>query len=431
MARRLLLSVVVVAWFAGIGLVSAPAPARDAALPLPGAATTQLTNDDCLVCHADAETTATEGENAGRSIAVDGPRFADSIHGLLGLDCTSCHTDLVDADLPHATTLQEVDCSGCHPDSVAAYDHSIHADARRQAADSVAATCVDCHTAHDIRPSSDQTSPTYALNLPQTCSRCHADPSVIATGHIAAGNVGAQFLDSIHGKAISKSGLLVAANCTSCHGAHDIRLKADAESRVFRTNIPSVCATCHEGIAAQFTRGSHGGALADGRGPVCTDCHSAHQIQRADVGSWKLDTVNECGTCHADKIKTYRDTFHGQVTSLGFVRVAKCSDCHGAHEVHPKTDPRSMVSPDRVVETCRTCHAGATEGFAAYDPHADHDDRDRNPELYYAAHFMHWLLIGVFGFFGLHAALWLPRSAAERRRRLTAAPPAPPQDTTS
>ena len=32
------------------------------------------------------------------------------------------------------------------------------------------------------------------------------------------------------------------------------------------------------------------------------------------------------------------------------------------------------------------------------------------------AAFMKWLLLGTFGFFGLHALLWLPRGFAERRR---------------
>jgi predicted CXXCH cytochrome family protein len=376
------------------------------------------------MCHADSEAQAEDG----RSIAVDGPRFSESIHGFLDMACTACHTDLEGAELPHDAKLARVDCSTCHPDAVAAYDQSIHAAARREETASVAATCVDCHTSHYVRPAADPDSPTYPLNLPATCSRCHADPAVIAKGHIAAGNVGAQFLDSIHGRAISRSGLLVSANCTSCHGAHDIRRKSDPDSRVFRANVPSVCASCHEGIQAQFMRGAHGQALADGsgRGPVCTDCHSAHQIQRIDGGSWRLDTINECGTCHADKIRTYRDTFHGQITSLGFVRVAKCSDCHGAHEVHPKSDARSMVSPERVLETCRTCHEGASAGFAEYDPHADQDDLERNPELYYASRFMHWLLMGVFGFFGVHALLWLPRSAAERRRRARGTQPPPP-----
>jgi hypothetical protein len=58
-----------------------------------------------------------------------------------------------------------------------------------------------------------------------------------------------------------------------------------------------------------------------------------------------------------------------------------------------------------------------SEGFAQFDPHADKHNKDRNPVLYYASGFMTWLLVGVFGFFGVHAVLWLPRGFAERRRR--------------
>lgn len=421
-------------WLATIGIVPtlatrAPAPPQAAtrsAVQAPASSEGQSSaNADCLMCHGEADAKA---EN-GRSIAVDAAQFDGSIHGGLGLACTACHTDLVGVELPHAAKLAKVNCATCHEDAVTKFNASIHATSRRDSANTSAATCVDCHTSHAIRASSDPESSTYTLKLPETCSKCHGNADVIAKGHIAIGNVGDLFKDSIHGRAITRSGLLVAANCTSCHGGHDILPKDNPKSRVFRANIPAVCAACHEGIQAQYDRGSHGAALAAGnaKAPVCTDCHSAHAIQRADVGSWKLDTVNECGTCHLDKIKTYRDTFHGQVTSLGFVRIAKCSDCHGPHEVHPKSDPRSMVSADRVLSTCQTCHADATAGFAAYDPHADKDNRERNPELYYASRFMHWLLIGVFGFFGLHAILWLPRSAVERRRR--AQPPTPPEST--
>lgn len=378
-------------------------------------------NADCLVCHGEADAKAEDG----RSVAVDAARFGASIHGSLGLECTACHADLAGVELPHPAKLQKVGCTTCHEDAVAKVNIGIHATARRNGANTAAATCVDCHTTHDIRGASDLESSTYPLNLPATCSRCHGNADVIAKGHIAIGNVGELYKDSIHGRAISRSGLMVSANCTSCHGAHDIRNRTDAQSRVFRANIPATCASCHEGIHTQFARGSHGTALTSGnaKAPVCTDCHSAHAIQRADVASWKLDTVRECGTCHLDKIKTYRDTFHGQVTSLGFVRTARCSSCHGAHEVHPSSDPRSLVAPSRVLATCQTCHPDATAGFAAYDPHADKDDRERNPELYYASRFMHWLLIGVFGFFGLHALLWLPRSVSERRRRTQPPPP--------
>jgi len=106
------------------------------------------------------------------------------------------------------------------------------------------------------------------------------------------------------------------------------------------------------------------------------------------------------------------------VTSLGFVRVATCAACHGAHAILPSADPRSPTSADNLVKTCQqaNCHANATASFAKYDPHADKHDADRNPALYVAASFMKWLLIGTFGFFGLHAVLWFPRGFRERWR---------------
>jgi predicted CXXCH cytochrome family protein len=391
-------------------------PPPKKAPPASATAVAGPSNDDCLACHGDPDAKS----DAGRSVAVDPSKFAGSVHGALDLKCVDCHADLKTfTDFPHEAKLAKADCKSCHEDRVAEFDRSIHASARRQTAGSPAATCVDCHSMHEMREKTDPKSLTYPLNLPATCGRCHGDPKVIAAGHIAIGNVADLYKDSIHGKAVTKSGLMVAANCTSCHGSHDIRKKSDPGSRVFRANIPNVCGGCHEGIKTLYDNGVHGAAIAKGnaKAPVCADCHTAHQIQRADVASWKLDTIRECGTCHVDKIATYRDTFHGQVTSLGFVRVAACSDCHGAHDIHGKGDPRSTVAPARVLETCRKCHATANANFAKYDPHADKHDRARNPSLYYAAGFMKWLLIGTFGVFGLHAVLWFPRGFRERRRK--------------
>jgi hypothetical protein len=154
---------------------------------------------------------------------------------------------------------------------------------------------------------------------------------------------------------------------------------------------------------------------------VCTDCHTAHQIRRSEVEAWRLEVVKECGTCHEQSARTFRDTFHGQVTSLGFSRVAACADCHGAHAIFPKSDERSSVSPKNLTATCQTCHAGATASFAQFDPHADPHDRERNALLYYTTTFMQMLLAGVFSFFGIHTALWFGRSvqvkAAGRLRR--------------
>ena len=145
-----------------------------------------------------------------------------------------------------------------------------------------------------------------------------------------------------------------------------------------------------------------GNALA----PVCADCHTAHDIGSVDTDQWKLAIVRECGTCHEQSFRTYRDTFHGKITALGFTRVAKCADCHGSHGILPASNPASMISPQRRLATCQQCHPAANANFALYDPHADPHDHDRNPMLYYTSVFMKLLLGGVFLFFGIaHAAL--------------------------
>jgi hypothetical protein len=224
----------------------------------------------------------------------------------------------------------------------------------------------------------------------------------------------------IVGKKGTNSG--AAPTCTNCHGAHDMRPKSDPESRVSRKNIPDTCGGCHMGVKEVWKNSQHGKMRQENAltAPGCTDCHSAHSIQDHTKPQWQVDVIKECGTCHSDKIATYRDTFHGQVTDLGFVRVATCASCHGAHQVLPKENPLSKVSADNRLQTCQACHAKANANFAMFQPHANKHDKASGVILYYTALFMQVLLAGVFAFFGLHTILWLYRSlrvVAERRTR--------------
>ena len=261
---------------AAVSLLAPLVLAAPAVEPTPG-------NDDCLTCHEDASLTAGDG----RSIAVAPKEFADSVHGPMA--CTDCHADLAKAEFPHAEKLARVDCSTCHSDPVVAYGKSVHAGART-AGNKSAPNCTDCHGMHDVRSSKDKASPTYPLNLPNMCGKCHGDAKIIKDGGIRIGDVLAKYHDSIHGKALEKSGLLVSAKCTDCHGSHEIRGKSDPEGSVFRANIPATCGTCHGGIQALYAEGVHGSKLASGdpKVPVCSDCHSAHEIRRVDADAWKI-----------------------------------------------------------------------------------------------------------------------------------------------
>ena len=377
-------------------------------------------NETCIGCHGDKDAK----NAAGKPIAVDGATFAKSVHGEMKLECTSCHTDVSAKKLPHPEKLKPVDCGACHDKAVKEYAATAHGVARKGGS-KVAASCVDCHGSHDIKRSKDPDSRTSHARLEATCATCHGNEATMRQGKLPTGNVAGQFHDSIHGKALSGAARGSAPTCTNCHGAHSIRPKSDPQSSVHRAKIPDTCGTCHAKERQAFGRGQHGKLRQDGNlaAPGCSDCHSAHGIQAHDMPRFQTEVIKECGNCHADYLATYRDTFHGQVTALGYARMATCASCHGSHEILPASNPASTVSPQNRLATCQKCHAGANANFALYDPHANRHDRARNPVYYWAGKFMEWLLIGVFAFFAVHTLLWFVRSLRVRLAR--PAPPAP------
>ncbi len=262
----------------------------------------------------------------------------------------------------------------------------------------------------------DADSRTNHANLEATCSKCHGNEAVVATGKLPGGNIDSKFHDSIHGKALKGAAQGSAPTCTNCHGAHDIRAKGEAASRTSRARIPDTCGSCHKLEREAFGNGMHGKLRQEGNlgAPGCTDCHSAHSIEQHETPRFQTAVIKDCGNCHQEYLASYRDTFHGQVTALGFARMATCASCHGAHAVLPASDPASKISPQNRLKTCQTCHAGASANFANYDPHANRHDRARNPLYYYAAKFMEFLLYGVFAFFGIHTVFWFYRELREK-----------------
>jgi hypothetical protein len=295
--------------------------------------------------------------------------------------------------------------------------------------------CLACHDATATRPNGQSMAleaKRYEASThgPLACVDCHADltkltefPHADKLVKVECGSchddIRSKYRDSIHAYGKEVVGLSVAPACADCHGKHDIKPHTDVTSRVYHTRITETCGSCHNGIKAHFDTSIHAAALkkGDAKAPSCADCHTAHAIQRADTDKWRLDVTAECGSCHAQVVDSFRRTFHGKVTELGFSRVAACADCHGAHNILPASNPASTISKARLVSTCGKCHQGANEQFVKYDPHPDPRDYSRSAVLWWANRF-YWLLIpGCFGFFGLHSALWFWRAARERRRK--------------
>jgi predicted CXXCH cytochrome family protein len=337
----------------------------------PGAA--QAPDEDCLVCHSDPGLK----NSRGQALSVDPAGFAASIHGAAGLACVDCHADLAGfTDFPHAEKLAPVACSSCHGAAAEAVAASAHG--RPHAGPMpFAVQCKDCHGAHDILSREDAASRTFALNIPGTCAACHLEKVRAERGPEFVG----LYLKSAHYRALSKAGLSLAATCVSCHGGHDVRPVDDPGARVARASIIKTCGTCHAGIERDYLEGVHGKAYVKGVGdvPVCTDCHTEHDIRSpADLDSivYATKVAAVCSRCHDDerlarqyglltsRLKTFSASYHGMASKSGETRVANCSSCHGHHDIRPSNDPRSAIAPANIAATCGTCHPGAGPNFS-------------------------------------------------------------------
>ena len=346
------------------------------------------------------------------SVFVDQKLFNLSVHNTLS--CVDCHGDLTAKHPDDNQPAQPVSCADCHADETSEYADSIHGASHKLGA-SAAASCADCHGKHDMLPAKHPASPVFKLNLPNTCAQCHSNTNLTREYHISNENPG-HYLESIHGQALTKMGLIVAPSCNDCHGVHDIKRSVDRESPINHQNIAKTCGQCHVKVEEVYDKSIHGKLLAAGdkRGPVCTDCHSAHEVEKPINGHFKQVSDQRCGKCHEDSLKHYRDTYHGKSMALGKPSqasdVAACYDCHGHHDVLPPTDPASRLSATNIVATCKQCHPDANPGFAAYRPHANPLDKENYPVLHVVFLFMTSLLVGVFVFFGLHTLAWLVRA---------------------
>jgi cytochrome b subunit of formate dehydrogenase len=369
---------------------------------------------DCMDCHNDKTLFKTNAAGVGLSLFVDEARFAKSVHRTN--TCRSCHADISAKHPDDEVAAKPASCAQCHSNTVSQYQTSIHGVSRSMGA-SAAAACHDCHGRHDIIPAKNADSPVFKMTLPQTCARCHTNANLTAEYKMKYPQVAAQYLDSIHGRALLKMGLIVAPSCNDCHGVHDIKRTVDRSAPIHHLNVAKTCGKCHVKVEEVYERSVHGQLLAKGdpKGPVCTDCHSAHEIEPPVNGHFKAASDKRCGRCHEDRLTHYRDTYHGKAMALGRPNtasdVAACYDCHGHHDVLHTADPRSRLSKTNIVATCQQCHPDANASFAKYVPHANPLDGKNYPQLHAVFLFMTALLIGVFAFFGGHTLLWLFRSA--------------------
>ena len=213
----------------------------------------------CGRCHGQKFLMESNGETTQPFLS-----YQSSVHGRAVANgsqkaavCTDCHgvheiLPASDPKSPISKVAVASTCGKCHTDVANTFTASIHGQALARG-NMLAPTCTDCHGIHSIKRHTDPNSPVAEQNVSRDiCARCHEGVRLSQEFGVPSNRV-ASYFDSYHGLA-AEGGSVVAANCSSCHGVHDILPSSDPRSTINRANLDATCGQCHKGVTQKFTR---------------------------------------------------------------------------------------------------------------------------------------------------------------------------------
>lgn len=116
-----------------------------------GATAWAMQSEDCLGCHADAD-------SVGAQAAIAEAAFAATPHAEMG--CLACHPSVTDEHPDNGVAVGKAACSDCHGDVAGEYAATLH---------SGNADCADCHNPHAVRAQHEVSG--YDVN--RQCAGCH------------------------------------------------------------------------------------------------------------------------------------------------------------------------------------------------------------------------------------------------------------------
>jgi len=289
----------VIATAAAVAMTAA-AGATEAPKPTPAGGT-------CQSCHLQLD----EARLHDPAVA-----FASDVHNRPGLGCAACHGGDSKAEdpeeamnpkkgfrgVPKVKDIPQL-CGGCHSndafikkfapsldtDQLAQYKTSVHGK-RIAAGDTKAATCISCHSVHNILKASDPRSPVYPTHVVDTCARCHADAKLMKPYGIPTDQV-AKYRRSVHYQALTKKNDLSAPTCNDCHGSHGAAPPGTS-------SISNVCGTCHLQNMELFQKSPHAKPFAEMGSGACEACHGNHEIKPPSDQLVGMSEGAVCADCH-------------------------------------------------------------------------------------------------------------------------------------
>lgn len=273
--------------------------------------------NSCVWCH----------NEIGDELAEPIHAMENDVHADQGLSCVDCHggdetagfdedeTAAMDPAKGYIGVPKKQDipqfCARCHSDpnymrqynprvstdQFDRYKTSVHGQLLVKG-DKKVATCVDCHGNHGILAVNDPRAKVYALNIPSTCAKCHADIDYMTDYRISTRQV-EDYTKGVHGIALLEKGDQAAPACNDCHGNHG----------AVPPGVPSigfVCGQCHLNNSEFFRASPHNEAFAEEELPECETCHNNHFIEPPTDAMLGIGEGSICTDCHGDESEGYR-----------------------------------------------------------------------------------------------------------------------------
>lgn len=198
----------------------------------------------------------------------------------------------------------------------------------------------------------------------QQCLACHSAKGLekkLANGETLSLHVdGPAFAESVHNM----------IGCAVCHAGITLEnhppLKTEIASiRENSLALQKVCRSCHADKFKLYEGSIHAALLREGNpaAPVCTGCHSPHAVM--PKAAYDTATGAPCSKCHGSIFNAYAGSVHGQARKQGRTDAPVCSSCHSAHDVRPAS------TGEQPKNACLGCHPGALPAHQKWLPNAE------------------------------------------------------------
>lgn len=265
------------------------------------------TKDSCLECHKALDE---------KRLSEPAKFIQDDVHAKIKISCVDCHggdpsSDDISVSMdtvkgfigkPAKVDIPKL-CAKCHSDSeymkrynpniptdqLAKFEVSQHGKLNAEG-DQKTAVCASCHNAHNILSANNPASSTYALNVPDTCAKCHSDKEYMKEYGISTNQID-DYKESVHGQALLVKGDRSSASCKHCHGNHDAGLPR-------AIYVGNICSQCHALTYELFSKSPHKPAHDKLGIPECEVCHGNHKIMQPSDSMLGVSQDAVCMKCH-------------------------------------------------------------------------------------------------------------------------------------